>query len=360
MPDKQNENKFMAMLERKGIIRKADEAESPDQPSPGQKRARQETDLRSAFAVPDPNPQNVTPAPRQPVPGMMAPTRPAEKPPTAPRPEQRPVERVVPLQRSPVVATNPNLTEERTDPKPMPEGTMRIDFEKSAPYTTRPPSGYTPGDATEYPPRPAPAYPSSQAPAYPARPAPAYSSNQVPRNTSADNNRGETMERNPLIPSVESTSYYNPAPQPRISPAEPTTERYMDITELYATLSLSPDRTDTIYLVEEYIKTLPVSLPEDQKREIVGKIVTASGFDYDLLMGDGVMRVKTLKEYAEKFARFTEDYVSERNAELEELEQQTLRVRRLVESRRELHKKQFFTIEAEAQRLKEILMFISG
>jgi len=37
-----------------------------------------------------------------------------------------------------------------------------------------------------------------------------------------------------------------------------------------------------------------------------------------------------------------------------------MRTHRLVENRKELHKKQFFSIEAEAQRLKEILTFISG
>ena len=77
-------------------------------------------------------------------------------------------------------------------------------------------------------------------------------------------------------------------------------------------------------------------------------------------MGDGVLRVKMLKEYAERFAQHTEDYIAARQAELDELDQQILRNKRLIENRRELHKKQFFSIEAEAQRLKEILTFISG
>ena len=77
-------------------------------------------------------------------------------------------------------------------------------------------------------------------------------------------------------------------------------------------------------------------------------------------MGDGVLRVKMLKEYAERFARHTDDYIAARQAELDELDQQILRTRRLIENRKDLHKKQFFSIEAEAQRLKEILTFISG
>jgi len=152
-------------------------------------------------------------------------------------------------------------------------------------------------------------------------------------------------------------SFEKPLQQPL---AESYTDKFLDIEDLYEALALKAKRTDTIYLIEEYLKTLPSSLPDDSRREIISKIVAASGFDYDLLMGDGVLRVKMLKDYAERFARHTDDYVSARQSELEDLEQQMIRVRRLIESRRELHKKQFFAIEAEAQRLKELLTFITG
>jgi len=138
------------------------------------------------------------------------------------------------------------------------------------------------------------------------------------------------------------------------------TDRYLNVNELYEALALRSKKTDTIYLIEEYLQTLPDSLPDSQRRDIVGKLLSASGFDFDLLMGDGVLRVKMLKEYAERFARHTDDYIAARQSELDELDQQILRTRRLIENRKELHKKQFFTIEAEAQRLKEILTFVSG
>jgi len=148
-------------------------------------------------------------------------------------------------------------------------------------------------------------------------------------------------------------------PQPLVQ-VEEYTDRYVEIEDLYRILSIKSKKTDTIYLIEDYLSSLPESLPDESRREIVSKIVAASGFDYDLLMGDGVLRVKMLKEYAERFARHTDDYVAACQSELEALDQQILRVRALIEERRELHKKQFFTIEAEAQRLKDILTFISG
>jgi len=138
------------------------------------------------------------------------------------------------------------------------------------------------------------------------------------------------------------------------------TDRFLNTEELYEALALRSKKQDSIYLIEEYLQTLPDSLPDASRRDIVGKLLSASGFDYDLLMGDGVLRVKMLKEYAERFARHTDDYIAARQAELDELDQQILRTRRLIENRKELHKKQFFSIEAEAQRLKEVLTFISG
>jgi len=171
----------------------------------------------------------------------------------------------------------------------------------------------------------------------------------------------EPQSRPPIPAPTALNKIDSPPPPPPPKPKQENyTDRYLDIDELFEALALRSKKTDTIYLVEDYIKTLPDSLPDESRREIVSKIVAASGFDYDLLMGDGVLRVKMLKEYAERFARYTDDYISTRQSELDELEQHIMRIRRLIENRRELHKKQFLAIEAEAQRLKEILSFISG
>ena len=142
--------------------------------------------------------------------------------------------------------------------------------------------------------------------------------------------------------------------------ADNYTNQYLEIDELYDVLSMKSNKTETIYLVEEYMRTLPDSLPDESKREIISKIISASGFNYDILIGDGVLRVKMLKEYAERFAQQTDDYVTARDAELASLEQQAIGIRQLIENRRELHKRQFFAIETEAQRLREILTFITG
>jgi len=297
MPEKRSDSKIMAMLERSGVLRKVDTDESAKDADYNGSASRNESDIKPLFDVPDDS-MKVTPAARQPIPGMSTPVFPEEKP-----------ENVVP--------TQPQTYEE-----PEPERTV-----EAMPA----PSNYTEPSEVSAPPQPAPQKPASS-----------FGGLNLFRN-------GGPPEEAPLAPAPE-----------RESQAENYTERFLNTEELYEALALRSKKTDSIYLIEEYLQTLPDSLPDSSRRDIVGKLIAASGFDYDLLMGDGVLRVKMLKEYAERFARHTDDYIAARQAELDELDQQILRTRRLIENRKELHKKQFFSIEAEAQRLKEILTFISG
>jgi len=320
MPDKQNENKLKAMLERRGYIRKTASLEEPAQEEPVSARTRPEDDLRYLFGTLGNETPNVTPAAHQPVPGMQVPVIPAEPSQATQRAEHRPAERVVPINQPPV--------------------------ERTPPADIAPPEQPHPAERKQPPPPEREQPRVHEAP----RPAPAFV-NAIPLEDDFDEGETHAPARAGM------PSFDKPAQQPQ---AESYTDRYLSVEELYEVLALKSKRTDTIYLVEEYLKTLPTSLPDESRREIVGKIVAASGFDYDLLMGDGVLRVKMLKDYAERFARHTDDYVSNRQSELEELEQQILRVRKLIENRRDLHKKQFCAIEAEAQRLKEILTFITG
>ncbi|MCL2085112.1 MAG: hypothetical protein FWH06_07650 [Oscillospiraceae bacterium] len=143
------------------------------------------------------------------------------------------------------------------------------------------------------------------------------------------------------------------------APPQTYTDRFMEIEDLYAAFSMKNAGTDTIYLIEEYMKTLPDSLPAESRRTIIMKIIGASGFDFDRLLGDGIDRVNKLNEYASQFAQRTDDYVARCNGEIDALEQQAQQIRAQIEKRKSLHKQQFFSIESEAQRLKEILDFIT-
>lgn len=363
MPDKQNDKGFMAMLERKGIVRKSGAEEEPADMSPADAQPRNEADLRSLLNQPDGDAMKVTPAARQPVPGFSTPILPGDKTDQDTRgTNTAPVGTAVPIRQDTQTgrmereggasSAAPGSGSSNQDGGSAKDGAMRP---AASPKSGTSPESFealkqvgspgqgwgTSGNITGIDPFKEINTTGDKPAAGPvAQPAQATQPPQAPRPPQPQQT---PLERAPEKPAVDSY-----------------TDRYLDIEELYEVLSLKTKRTDTVYLIEEYLKALPDSLPDQSRREIVGNIVAASGFDYDLLMGDGVLRVKTLKDYAERFARYTDDYIAARNAELNELEQQSMRIRRLIENRKDLHKQQFFVIEAEAQRLKEILTFISG
>ncbi|MDR0491192.1 MAG: hypothetical protein LBH28_08130 [Oscillospiraceae bacterium] len=279
MPDKQNDNKFMAMLERKGIVRKADSENDPAETVPDEIDEKPEMDLRSMFGqIPDDS-SEVAQAARQPIPVMPDPVVPDDLPRDVERKQHEPVRRAEP--------ESPDKITPQREIRFSPESAQRDDVSVS---------------------------------------------------TRKDASNGDVFRQH----------------------VDNYTDAYMDIDDLYNVLSLKSKKTETIYLVEEYLRTLPDSLPDESRREIISKLVAVSGFDYELLIGDGVLRVKMLKEYAERFARQTDDYVFARQSEIEELEKHVSKINELIESRRELHKRQFYVIESEAQRLKDILTFITG
>ena len=312
MPDKQNENRLMAMLERKGIVRKTDSEDNQADNETGPAPSRPDADIRAIFGLSSDDSQKVTPAARQPVPGMSNPIIPSERP-----QDQAPAQ-----------------------PRQAPPGAASVN--RTEPIRAAEAAKTEPPQIVNIPP-------------------PVQAQNiQPPQQDFFASENGSLSGGSSGEMSFESSDEFNVSEFIQRPREDDYTDKFLEIDELYEVLSLKSKRTDTIFLVEEYLRSLPESLPDESRREIVGKIVAASGFDYDLLMGDGVLRVKMLKEFAERFASHTDDYVAARQTELNDLDQQILRIRKLIDNRRELHKKQFFAIETEAQRLKEILTFISG
>jgi len=325
MPEERKESKAMSMLERIGVVRKVDASDSASSNVP----ARNDSNIKPLF-VPPKDTEKVTPAARQPIPGMPKPVLPTNK-------------------KAEVDASTPNAPQADKVAEAETDITReRIAFEQSV---------YTEALRQEE-------HKADYAAAVRSAPLPPQDASS-PRSSSSLNslnlfrNVGDKPSEDFSMPS--SATLPSPLPPPERAPQpENYTDRFLNTEELYDALALKSKKTDSIYLIEEYLQTLPESLPDSQRREIVGKLLAASDFDYDLLMGDGVLRVKMLKEYAERFARHTDDYIAALQEDLDEMEQQILRTRKLIENRKELHKKQFFSIEAEAQRLKDILTFISG
>ena len=401
MPDKQNESKFMAMLERRGIVRKVDSEDgslevNPDDGNTNEtnrsgagEHVRDGADLQALIEPADDEAVKVKPAAHQPVPGMISQIISAERPQKSESEQPAPAPRAVIEQPKPSARADIGPSRASEVPKPTPffsgldfdDGIPAVGQPSSAPVSPGVPAGTRAplphdvegtlfdADAKYIPTAPIAFERLSGPPPVANKKAPEPTPPTVNISPQPANiNPQFTPERPHVAYEIPQPAYNRPPEPPPAAyekpPVRPTVEdytsRYLEIDQLYDALSMKAKRTDTIYLIEEYLKTLPESLPDESRREIVSKIVAASGFDFDVLMGDGILRTKMLKEYAERFAKHTDDYISARNAEVDELEQQIMRLRRLIENRRDLHKKQLFAIESEAQRLKDILTFISG
>ena len=148
--------------------------------------------------------------------------------------------------------------------------------------------------------------------------------------------------------------FWDESPQSGVS-----TDQYLDIGQLYSVFHMKTEGVDTVYLIESYISTLPETLPAELRRSIILKIIAASGFDFDQLLNDGIDRVSQLNDYSARFASRTEEIVERHNVEIDALERQIQQIREAINERKNLHKRQFLTIESEAQRLKDVLDFIT-
>lgn len=136
-------------------------------------------------------------------------------------------------------------------------------------------------------------------------------------------------------------------------------DRYLEIDELYTNMGFALKGTNTIYIIEEYLNTLPDSLPADVRRTIILKIVAASGFDFEKLLNDGIERVTKLSEHAGNFSKRTDELIAKFTSDIADLERKIQEINDIISERKNVHKKQFLTIEDETQRLREILDFIT-
>ncbi len=294
------------MLERMGMIRKVDELGFETYNREGERRdGERAPQAEPAAQAPTPVTTQAPAAHAAPVtPVVSAPVQP---PVYTPAPEPKPAFTAAPVIPAPVA------------PKPEPVSytppVMAVPAARPAPVT--PPVSYTP---------------------------PVYA---------AQAEHGYSYDKKGAEVKIEK-SFWDDTP-----PSGPDTDRYMDIEELYQCFGLRTSGVDTVYLIEEYMKTLPDSLPAELRRSIIVRIMSASGFDFDKLLNDGIDRVSRLNEYASVFASHTDEVVSRQNAEIESLERQIAQIQESISQRKNLHKKQFLSIENEAQRLKEVLDFVT-
>ena len=136
----------------------------------------------------------------------------------------------------------------------------------------------------------------------------------------------------------------------------PSADDFTEVEEIYRKGCLKSGGNETIYLLEEYINTLPDTA---QKRELVLRLVAASGFQVDDLLNDGLARMALIDTFAAAFRNRTEDLLARYSTEAERLARCMELLGEMSEERRRLHQRQIEALADEAERLKAILSFLN-
>ena len=137
-------------------------------------------------------------------------------------------------------------------------------------------------------------------------------------------------------------------------------DQFLNISEILKEHIENSSRENSLYQIEDYVRTLPDMIPDASRRDIVAKIIVAANLDKNTMMADGEKRMEILREYASTFSTNTDSYVFSRLDEIEKLQERIDILRDEIKARHELQEKQITIINDEMQRLKTIISFLSG
>jgi hypothetical protein len=137
------------------------------------------------------------------------------------------------------------------------------------------------------------------------------------------------------------------------------TEHYNSISDLYNAYGKKQKGTDTIFIVEGFVKALPENLSPNLKKRSVLNILKVSNINVDELVADGLSRIDNINSFLKTFKAETARIVKTKEAEIAELEDQIKQKKRELSERNRLQEKQENVIEYETHKIQSSLDFIT-
>lgn len=138
------------------------------------------------------------------------------------------------------------------------------------------------------------------------------------------------------------------------------TDSLLKVDEIYTKYNLPGDGTNTVFIIDNFLKALPDYLPEEVKKQSVLSIISSSGMSVDNLLKDGNHRLKLLKSFLEDFSNHTNNAISQNEMEIRKLTEKIQKCKRDIENKRKLIDGQKATIEYETQKIVKIIDFIDS
>ena len=142
--------------------------------------------------------------------------------------------------------------------------------------------------------------------------------------------------------------------------AEELYQEKLDINEIYHKFGPSTGETNTIYIIDSFLKALPDNLPSDIKLQSVLGIISASKMDVEQLLTDGGRRLDVLTQFFRNFMESNNNVIAENELEINLLTEKINEHKKVIESRRKLQEEQKSIIEFELQKIENIIDFVQS
>lgn len=134
----------------------------------------------------------------------------------------------------------------------------------------------------------------------------------------------------------------------------------MDISEIYHKFGPSTSETNTVYIIDSFIKALPDNLPSDIKLQSVLGIISASKMDISQLLVDGNKRLEVLTQFFRNFMESNNNVIVENEQEIRILTEKINEHKKIIEGRKKLQEEQKSIIEFELQKIENIIDFVQS
>lgn len=134
----------------------------------------------------------------------------------------------------------------------------------------------------------------------------------------------------------------------------------LEIKEIFEKFGLETKETNTIYLIESFIKALPANLPADVKRQSIINLISASQLDIILLLKDGNKRLEVLNNYFEDFSNNVAEIIASNEKQIRKLNERIAYHNRIIEDKKKMQEAQKAEIEFEMQKIGNVIEFIEN
>lgn len=144
-----------------------------------------------------------------------------------------------------------------------------------------------------------------------------------------------------------------------ISPGGIEKRRLLKAGEIYDNFNINSKGTNSLFIIESYLKALPDYLPNDVKRDSILNIITSSGMDISNLLADGREKLKCLKGFSQTFSQEVKDTVKLYESEIRKLSEVISDYNKVIEDIKSLEEEQGAVIDYETDKINNIMQFMA-